>query len=71
MEIDCTKCGNTYNIEFYGNIEDNFYSFEILANIDTDKDIVFIEPSDDLNKFFKKEIIELMNARGRKQVVFE
>lgn len=71
MEIYCTKLGNTYNIEFYGNIEENFYSFEILANIDTDKDIVFIEPSDDLNKFFKKEIIELMNERGRKQVVFE
>ena len=71
MEIYCTKLGNTYNIEFYGNIEDNFYSFEILGNIDTDKDIVFIEPSDDLNKFFKKEIIELMNERGRKQVVFE
>lgn len=71
MEIYCTKLGNTYNIEFYGNIEENFYSFEILANIDNDKDIVFIEPSDDLNKFFRKEIVELMNARGRKQVVFE
>ena len=71
MEINCTKLGNTYNIEFYGNIEENFYSFEILANIDNDKDIVFIEPSDDLNKFFREEIIELMNARGRKQVVFE
>jgi hypothetical protein len=71
MEIYCTKLGNTYNIEFYGNIEENFYSFEILANIDTDKDMVFIEPSDDLNKFFKKEIIELMNVRGRKQVIFE
>ena len=71
MKIDCTKTGNTYTIEFYGNLEENFYSFEILLNIDTEKDIVFVEPSDDLNSFFKKEIIELMNERGRKQVVFE
>ena len=71
MEINCTKLGNTNGIEFYGNLEENFYTFEILANIDTEKDIVFIEPSDDLNKFFKKEIIELMSQRGRKQVVFE
>ena len=71
MKINCTKLENTYGIEFYGNLEENFYSFEILANIDTEKDIVFIEPSDDLNKFFKKEIIELMSQRGRKQVVFE
>jgi len=71
MEINCTKSGNTYRIEFYGNIEENFYSFDILANIDNDKDIVFIEPSDDLNKFFREEIIKLMNERGRKQVVFE
>jgi len=71
MEIYCTKLGNTYTIEFYGNLEENFYSFEILANIDTDKDIVFVESSDDLNNFFKKEIIKLMKERGRNQVVFE
>jgi len=71
MEIYCAKSGNTYRIEFYGNLEENFYSFEILANIDTDKDIVFVEPSDDLNNFFKKEIIKLMKERGRNQVVFE
>ncbi len=71
MEINCTKTGNTYTIEFYGNLEENFYSFEVLLNIDTEKDMVFVEPCDNLNSFFKQEIIQLMNKRGRKQVVFE
>lgn len=71
MEIDCTKCGNTYTIEFYGNIEENFYSFEVFANLETDRDIVFIYPSDDLNNFFKKKVVEVLNERGRKNIVFE
>jgi len=71
MTTDCTKCGNTYTIEFYGNIEDNFYSFEVFANLDTDRNIVFISPSDDLNYFFKKKVVEILNVRGRKNIIFE
>jgi len=71
MKINCTKLENTYGIEFYGNLEENFYSFEILANIDTEKDIVFIEPSDYLNTFFKNNIVKLMSQRGNYTVVFE
>lgn len=71
MKTDCTKCGNTYTIEFYGNIEDNFYSFDILLNIDTEKDMVFVEPSDYLNNFFKNKIVKVLHERGRKNIVFE
>lgn len=71
METDCTKLGNTYTIEFFGNLEENFYSFAVFANLDTDRDIVFIDPSDDLNNFFKEKVAEVLNARGRKNIVFE
>tara|TARA_B110000908_G_scaffold171484_1_gene234420 strand:- start:8236 stop:8451 length:216 start_codon:yes stop_codon:yes gene_type:complete len=71
MKTDCTKLGNTYTIEFFGNLEENFYSFEVFANLDTDRDIVFIDPSEDLNNFFKKKVAEVLNARGRKNIVFE
>ncbi len=59
MEINCARLGNTYSIEFYGNLEDNFYSFEILLNIDTEKNMVFVEPSDYLNTFFKNKIKDI------------
>lgn len=71
MEINCARLGNTYSIEFYGNLEDNFYSFEILLNIDTEKNMVFVEPSDYLNTFFKNKIVKLMSQRGNYTVVFE
>ena len=71
MKTDCTKLGNTYTIEFYGNLEENFYSFDVFANLDTDRDSVFISPSDDLNYFFKKKVVEILNERGRKNIIFE
>ena len=71
MKTDCTKSGNTYTIEFYGNLEENFYSFDVFANLDTDRDSVFISPSDDLNYFFKKKVVEILNERGRKNIIFE
>ena len=71
MKTDCTKSGNTYTIEFYGNLEENFYSFDVFANLDSDRNIVFISPSDDLNYFFKKKVVEILNERGRKNIIFE
>ena len=71
MKAELTKLGNTYTIEFYGNLEENFYSFDVFANLDTDRDSVFISPSDDLNYFFKKKVVEILNERGRKNIIFE
>jgi len=71
MKINCTKLGNTYSIEFYGNLEENFYSFDVLSNLDNQRDIVFVEPSDYLNTFFKNKIVKLMSKIGNYTVVFE
>ena len=71
MKINCTKLGKTYSIEFYGNLEENFYSFDVLSNLDNHRDIVFVEPSDYLNTFFKNKIVKLMSQIGNYTVVFE
>ena len=71
MTTDLTRLGNTYTIEFYGNLEENFYSFDVFANLDTDRDIVFVCPSDDLNIFFRKKVVATLNKIGRKNIIFE
>jgi hypothetical protein len=71
MKTDLARLGNTYTIEFYGNLGEDFYSFDVFANLDTDKDVVFISPSDDLNSFFKEKVVQILNGRGRKNIVFE
>ena len=70
LELDVNLYSNTYSFTFYGTIEDNFYSFEVLGHLNNQK--IFIDPSDDLKPFFKKMIAEVMpKLEPHKDIVFE